>query len=341
MSETTNILSLLVNLETMKRVGDLRSSQDEQGKIAAQQYADASRDNQLYGQIVDALRNAKRNLDSRNYCEGLSSICAALISSGRVYAATKSADIKLKITQVEEALISLLEHTFSEESLFKDASSELAKKLTDAKATLDAIHSQPFYFAHILNERIVLNKELRTLDMIVPRKDIYFKPFKRLAFSKGEAYPFMVYSELDPGADWTIFKKDGKDEWMGGLFSDKYPGAIIVGSNICRYILIFGKRDHSYQDFYVLKLSTLTDGLTISTILSQEHASAYGRAGVLVQQLRQSLGEQKFITPEDILNATEVLKEYVASEESKDIPSTQAKGTGTTLEKIINWFKTS
>ena len=102
MSQGTDILNLIVNFETMQRVGNLRESQSRLADIASQQEIDSEKDNKVYAHLVDALRNSKKCIDSKTYFEGLLRICNGLVWADKAYQGIKSGDIRMKVTQAEE-----------------------------------------------------------------------------------------------------------------------------------------------------------------------------------------------------------------------------------------------
>lgn len=333
MSQGTDILNLIVNFETMQRVGNLRESQSRLADIASQQEIDSEKDNKVYAHLVDALRNSKKCIDSKTYFEGLLRICNGLVWADKAYQGIKSGDIRMKVTQAEEDLVSLLEGVLSDESSFNEVSLELKSKLLDARSAFRTMMSDPSKFAFPLEEHIIVNKELEPLDLLIPRIDITFKVLGRkdIAFSKYGVYPFIVYSEFDPGADWTHFRRGGKDDFQGGLFSEKFPGAVIVNSEVGRYIIIFGGRDHSYHDFYALKLSPLSAGLGLSGLFLPECMKSYGRAGTYMRRLNSSLGDEKPFTVAEATEAIQRLRTYIIELDKGYASSPRSvNGTGST-----------
>jgi len=80
------------------------------------------------------------------------------------------------------------------------------------------------------------------LDLLIPRIDITFKVLGRkdIAFSKYGVYPFIVYSDLTQAQTGHI---SAVVERMisRGTFLGEVSGAVIVNSEVGRYIIIFGE----------------------------------------------------------------------------------------------------
>ncbi|GJQ22194.1 MAG: hypothetical protein HBSIN02_25490 [Bacteroidia bacterium] len=223
MANWLDITNTFINIETMRRVGDLSEAQQRFANQMLAVELQKERDNALLSQLVDIVVKVTQFVQNKQCFDALLSAGVGALAFKQLYPQIVDADTKLKASEIQVKLLDTIRSTVTDTSLRASIQASLTDYLSTVKDLLQAFLAE----SHLASHRLVWldpSKEWQVSvgEELTPVQDVTNLATKSVMFRRGTLYKVVevdnsiskgFYLINDFGQKWhhSFRKKGGAD----------------------------------------------------------------------------------------------------------------------------------